>query len=247
MMALWKSPSFSDQWRHASTERHRGWQDVSAADLHIPQVHCAGGEWPVCWWHAEGPPERWRLSTIFLRLLLKTFGLSETLCGSTFVFTAFLLQMYNVCVTKETVKHNTKCPRHEVVFNNDYYFNDHSFGVVLTHCCFFRLPVSEEDHSDMACFVCVLLSHGDNGTLSGTDRQVPLRSLTSLLTAKRCPSLEGKPKLFFIQVQNGSFRFYRKHTTISNWQGIVGPVKRSHCELDHPRITYVGTRKGFFM
>ncbi|XP_061108028.1 caspase-3-like [Conger conger] len=63
--------------------------------------------------------------------------------------------------------------------------------------------VSEEDHTDMACFVCVLLSHGENGTLWGTDRQVPLRSLTSVLSAKRCPSLEGKPKLFFIQACRG--------------------------------------------
>ncbi|XP_061107890.1 caspase-7-like [Conger conger] len=63
--------------------------------------------------------------------------------------------------------------------------------------------VSEEDHTDMACFVCMLLSHGENGTLWGTDRQVPLRSLTSVLSAKRCPSLEGKPKLFFIQACRG--------------------------------------------
>ncbi|KAJ8383098.1 hypothetical protein SKAU_G00038760 [Synaphobranchus kaupii] len=63
--------------------------------------------------------------------------------------------------------------------------------------------VSEEDHRERACFVCVLLSHGENGTIYGTDKQVPLRRLTSLLTAKRCPSLEGKPKLFFIQACRG--------------------------------------------
>ncbi|XP_036407733.1 caspase-3-like [Megalops cyprinoides] len=63
--------------------------------------------------------------------------------------------------------------------------------------------VSAEDHGERACFVCVLLSHGQKGTIFGTDREIPLRRLTSLFTATRCPSLEGKPKLFFIQACRG--------------------------------------------
>ncbi|KAJ8416541.1 hypothetical protein AAFF_G00358290 [Aldrovandia affinis] len=63
--------------------------------------------------------------------------------------------------------------------------------------------VSEEDHGERACFICVLLSHGGEGTIFGTDRPVPLQELTSFLTAERCPSLKGKPKLFFIQACRG--------------------------------------------
>lgn len=59
---------------------------------------------------------------------------------------------------------------------------------------------SKQDHSSSASFVCVLLSHGDEGVFFGTDGSIDLKSLTSLFRGDRCKSLVGKPKLFFIQV-----------------------------------------------
>lgn len=64
--------------------------------------------------------------------------------------------------------------------------------------------VSQDDHSCSASFVCVLLSHGDDGVFFGTDASVELRSLTSLFRGDRCLSLVGKPKLFFIQACRGT-------------------------------------------
>ncbi|KAM8879872.1 caspase-3a [Spinachia spinachia] len=64
--------------------------------------------------------------------------------------------------------------------------------------------VSKEDHSCYASFVCVLLSHGDEGLFFGTDGSVPLKCLTSLYRGDRCKSLVGKPKLFFIQACRGT-------------------------------------------
>lgn len=64
--------------------------------------------------------------------------------------------------------------------------------------------VSQEDHSCSASIVCVLLSHGDDGVFFGIDASVELRSLTSLFRGDRCPSLVGKPKLFFIQACRGT-------------------------------------------
>ncbi|KAL4640535.1 Caspase-3 precursor-like [Arapaima gigas] len=64
--------------------------------------------------------------------------------------------------------------------------------------------VSKEDHSQRSCFVCVILTHGYEEHVLGTDRNaVPVRDLTAQLTAQRCPSLQGKPKLFFIQACRG--------------------------------------------
>lgn len=65
-------------------------------------------------------------------------------------------------------------------------------------CC--SLIVAHDDHSRCASFVCVMLSHGDEGVFFGTDGSVELKTLTSLFRGDRCPSLVGKPKLFFIQV-----------------------------------------------
>ncbi|XP_041837961.1 caspase-3a [Melanotaenia boesemani] len=64
--------------------------------------------------------------------------------------------------------------------------------------------VSKEDHSRSASFVCVLLSHGDEGVFFGTDGSIELRYLTSLFRGDRCKSLVGKPKLFFIQACRGT-------------------------------------------
>ncbi|NWH88343.1 CASP3 protein, partial [Aegithalos caudatus] len=64
--------------------------------------------------------------------------------------------------------------------------------------------VAEEDHSKRSSFVCVLLSHGDEGLIYGTDGPLELKVLTSLFRGDRCRSLAGKPKLFFIQACRGT-------------------------------------------
>ncbi|XP_016122646.1 caspase-7-like [Sinocyclocheilus grahami] len=64
--------------------------------------------------------------------------------------------------------------------------------------------VSEVDHSDSSCFACILLSHGEEGMIYGTDGAMPIKSMTSLFKGDMCKSLVGKPKLFFIQACRGS-------------------------------------------
>ncbi|XP_073345780.1 caspase-7 isoform X1 [Pagrus major] len=59
---------------------------------------------------------------------------------------------------------------------------------------------SEEDHSDSSCFACILLSHGEEGMIYGTDGAMPIKTMTSMFRGDMCKSLVGKPKLFFIQV-----------------------------------------------
>lgn len=60
------------------------------------------------------------------------------------------------------------------------------------------------DHNDKDCFVCCVLSHGDQGIIYGTDGQkVSIYDLTSCFTGSRCSSLAGKPKVFFIQACQG--------------------------------------------
>ncbi|PKU35162.1 caspase-7 isoform x2 [Limosa lapponica baueri] len=63
---------------------------------------------------------------------------------------------------------------------------------------------AEENHSDAACFACILLSHGEEGLIYGTDGPMAIKSLTALFRGDKCKSLIGKPKLFFIQACRGS-------------------------------------------
>ncbi|NWI39947.1 CASPA protein, partial [Picathartes gymnocephalus] len=62
-----------------------------------------------------------------------------------------------------------------------------------------------QDHKDRNCFICCILSHGESGAIYGIDeKRVPIRALTSHFTAKHCPQLAAKPKLFFIQACQGN-------------------------------------------
>lgn len=61
------------------------------------------------------------------------------------------------------------------------------------------------DHKNKDCFICCILSHGDRGIVYGTDgREASIYELTSYFTGSKCPSLAGKPKIFFIQACQGN-------------------------------------------
>lgn len=64
--------------------------------------------------------------------------------------------------------------------------------------------ISRLDHSDMDCFACIVLTHGDHGHLYAADGRYPIDILFNNFLGNNCPSLAGKPKLFFIQACQGS-------------------------------------------
>lgn len=56
------------------------------------------------------------------------------------------------------------------------------------------------DHSDYDAFVCCILTHGKLGVVYTSDgKAVEILSLVDFFSDRQCPSLKGKPKLFFIQ------------------------------------------------
>ncbi|CAL7951456.1 unnamed protein product [Xylocopa violacea] len=64
---------------------------------------------------------------------------------------------------------------------------------------------AEEDYTDMDCLIVVAMSHGHSDCLYSSDNNIyPVNILWTSFTNNRCPSLAGKPKLFFIQACRGS-------------------------------------------
>ncbi|NWX88525.1 CASP8 protein, partial [Nothoprocta ornata] len=64
---------------------------------------------------------------------------------------------------------------------------------------------SKKDHSNMDCFVCFILSHGEKDKIKGTDEEcINIKDILLCFSGSNCPSLAGKPKLFFIQACQGS-------------------------------------------
>ncbi|KAM6434203.1 caspase-9 [Liasis olivaceus] len=74
--------------------------------------------------------------------------------------------------------------------------------------------LARRDHSALDCCVVVVLSHGCEsyhiqfpGAIFGTDGQrIAVQKVVSCFNGFHCPSLRGKPKLFFIQACGGEER-----------------------------------------
>ena len=69
--------------------------------------------------------------------------------------------------------------------------------------CIFHLfsAAMGEDHSEADCFLCVFLTHGDDGVIYGRDGTLPLQVFFDVFRGEHCKSLVGKPKIFLIQVK----------------------------------------------
>ncbi|XP_051493078.1 caspase-9 isoform X2 [Apus apus] len=74
--------------------------------------------------------------------------------------------------------------------------------------------LARQDHSTLDCCIVVILSHGCQtshiqfpGGVFGTDgKPIPIEKIVNYFTGSHCPSLRGKPKLFFIQACGGEQR-----------------------------------------
>ncbi|NXT04639.1 CASP6 protein, partial [Prunella fulvescens] len=58
---------------------------------------------------------------------------------------------------------------------------------------------STEDHSNADCFVCVFLTHGEDGHIYAYDKEIEIQTITDMFRGDKCQSLVGKPKIFIIQ------------------------------------------------
>ncbi|CAK9820742.1 unnamed protein product [Anthophora plagiata] len=63
--------------------------------------------------------------------------------------------------------------------------------------------VAALDHSQHDCLLVAILSHGEFGVLYAHDTSYKPESIWNHFTADKCPTLAGKPKLFFIQACQG--------------------------------------------
>jgi len=56
---------------------------------------------------------------------------------------------------------------------------------------------AQRDFSNNDCFCCIIRSTGTEHGICGTDdKPIDIKTITSLFTRDKCPSLDGKPKIF---------------------------------------------------
>lgn len=63
--------------------------------------------------------------------------------------------------------------------------------------------LAEEDHSDRDCLLIAVFSHGIPNRIYARDMDYKSDLLWDSFTAENCPTLAGKPKIFFIQACQG--------------------------------------------
>ena len=62
----------------------------------------------------------------------------------------------------------------------------------------------ESVHKDLSCFVLVVTSHGDEGSVVGSDQKhVKITDMIDMLSAKHFPEMKRKPKIVIIQACAG--------------------------------------------
>ncbi|ODM92296.1 Caspase-1 [Orchesella cincta] len=64
--------------------------------------------------------------------------------------------------------------------------------------------LAKEDHGSRDCLVLCVLSHGDTQLMYAKDYSYKPELLWQSFTADKCPTLAGKPKMFFVQACQGS-------------------------------------------
>lgn len=63
--------------------------------------------------------------------------------------------------------------------------------------------VAKLDHSNNDCFACCIMTHGEHGYIYGTDGKMPINLMFDYFLGDKCPTLVGKPKMFFVQACQG--------------------------------------------
>ncbi|KAH8417532.1 hypothetical protein KR222_001570, partial [Zaprionus bogoriensis] len=62
---------------------------------------------------------------------------------------------------------------------------------------------ASQDHTDNDCVVVVIMSHGTKDMIKARDTAYKLDTIWAHFTTKKCPTLAGKPRLFFVQACQG--------------------------------------------
>ncbi|XP_036035719.1 caspase-9 [Onychomys torridus] len=89
------------------------------------------------------------------------------------------------------------------------------------------VEMAQRDHHALDCFVVVILSHGCQashlqfpGAVYGTDGcSVSIEKIVNIFNGTGCPSLGGKPKLFFIQACGGEQKDHGFEVASTSSQG----------------------------
>ena len=103
-----------------------------------------------------------------------------------------------------------------------------------------QLSVIEIDHSDCDCVLIAVLTHGDGeNRLYARDCAYQTERLWSQFTSTACPTLAGKPKLFFSPGNFGKLKLLRAPSQTNNLRlGLSRDQRRHRYDVGAERNLY---------
>lgn len=103
------------------------------------------------------------------------------------------------------------------------------------------------DHSHHDCILIAVLSHGEMGIIYAKDTPYKPDHLWSMFAGNRCPTLAGKPKLFFLQACQGDKLDCGVNLTASGRTETDGEIHNSYKIPNQADFLIVySTVKGFY-
>jgi hypothetical protein len=98
-----------------------------------------------------------------------------------------------------------------------------------------KMFANQRDHQKYSCAVVCVLTHGSNGYLYATDSDrhnlVSVEWMLGMFLGDKCPNLNGKPKMFFLQACRGE-----KMDAGANMYGYAGDAPDSAQDADDERV-----------
>jgi hypothetical protein len=125
--------------------------------------------------------------------------------------------------------------------------------------------IADEDHANSDCFLCVVMSHGnDEKVVTSDNQEISFEEIMKPIK-EECPTLIGKPKLFFFQACRGENEMMNRqdsgestssgHTEtddVSNISTIASShssdpkiIKRTFIKFEADLLVYYATKKHY--
>ena len=130
---------------------------------------------------------------------------SQVVKGDYIARSGYVLILNNCPITRDMFEFKRICENW--VFASQFRFTTREdIGLTTSDMLKALTDTAQRDFSSNDCFCCIIRSTVTEHGICGTDdKPIDIKTITSLFTSDKCPSLDGKPKIFVLQPK------YRSH------------------------------------
>ena len=124
---------------------------------------------------------------------------SQVVKGDYIARSGYVLILNNCPITRDAFELDRT--RRKGIFAAEFGFTTREdIGLTRSDMLKALTDTAQRDFSSNDCFCCIIQSTGTEHGICGTDdKPIDIKTITSLFTSDKCPSLDGKPKIFVLE------------------------------------------------